>query len=348
MNKLLSIFVFVFLCTAVLAQAPLKRPERKAKAEKEQVVKPKKEKKSNNKTATKPVPKVRVDTVVIVESKTDTVYVERKSTNVPTARKQTAEDKTTLSNGQGFGKDKMASSGELDVPAVVIDGNTYTINGVSFEMIPVEGGTFRMGSYDGVSDEKPVHYVTLSDYAIGKTEVTQALWKAVMGSNPSKFKGDDNLPVESVNWHDCQDFISKLNQLTGKQFRLPTEAEWEYAARGGNRSKGYKYSGNNDIDAVAWYGGNSGDKTHPVGTKHPNELGIYDMSGNVLEWCQDWYGGYSSSSETNPTGASSGSDRMGRGGSFFRNAGGCRTTDRGNTSPYSRFSSLGLRLVLSQ
>jgi formylglycine-generating enzyme required for sulfatase activity len=347
MNKFLSIFVFVFLCTAVLAQAPLKRPKRKAKAEKEQVVKPKKEKKSNNKTATKPVPKVRVDTVVIVESKTDTVYVERKSTNVPTARKQTAEDKTTLSNGQGFGKDKMASSGELDVPAVVIDGNTYTINGVSFEMIPVEGGTFRMGSYDGDSDEKPVHNVTLSDYAIGKTEVTQALWKAVMGSNPSYFKGD-NLPVANVSWHDCQDFISKLNQLTGKQFRLPTEAEWEYAARGGNRSKGYKYSGNNDIDAVAWYEDNSGEKTHPVSTKHPNELGIYDMSGNVWEWCQDWYGEYSSSSETNPTGTSSGSDRVYRGGSWFIVAGRGRASLRHYATPVYRNYNLGLRLVLSQ
>ena len=228
-------------------------------------------------------------------------------------------------------------------------GNTFTVNGVSFEMIPVEGGTFRMGSTgsDAYDDEKPVHSVTLSSYAIGKTEVTQALWKAVMGSNPSNFKGD-NLPVENVSWNDCQDFIRKLNQLTGMQFRLPTEAEWEYAARGGNRSRGYKYSGGNDIGSVAWYNGNSGSKTHPVGTKQSNELGIYDMSGNVWEWCQDWYGKYSSSAHTNPTGASSGSSRVRRGGSWGDYARDCRSSLRYNYAPDLRFRDLGLRLALSQ
>ena len=157
------------------------------------------------------------------------------------------------------------------------------VNGVSFEMARVEGGTFRMGATseqedEADSDETPVHSVTLSGYYIGKTEVTQALWQAVMGSNPSRFKGSD-LPVECVSWNDCQEFIKKLNRLTGRNFRLPTEAEWEFACRGGNNSRGYKYSGSNDIDNVAWYWDNSGEKTHPVGTKAPNELGIYDMSG---------------------------------------------------------------------
>ena len=170
---------------------------------------------------------------------------------------------------------------------------TFEANGVSFTMIPVEGGTFTRGATSEMTEpsdwEKPTHQVTLSSYYIGETEVTQALWKAVMGSNPSWFKGDD-LPVEKVSWDDCQTFISKLNALTGKNFRLPTEAEWEFAARGGNQSRHTQFSGSSRIDDVAWYDGNSGDKTHPVKTKQPNELGIYDMTGNVWEWCQDWYG----------------------------------------------------------
>ncbi len=203
---------------------------------------------------------------------------------------------------------------------VEVNSGRFTVNGVSFEMVHVEGGTFRMGATseqedDADSDEKPVHSVTLSSYYIGKTEVTQALWQAVMGSNPSNFKGAD-LPVECVSWNDCQEFIKKLNRLTGRNFRLPTEAEWEFACRGGNNSRGYKYSGSNDIDNVAWYDGNSGDQTHPVGTKAPNELGIYDMSGNVWEWCSDWYADYTSYSQTNPKGSQSGSYRVNRGGSW--------------------------------
>ncbi len=224
--------------------------------------------------------------------------------------------------------------------------STYTINDVSFVMVPVEGGTFQMGSTDSDAndDEKPVHSVTLSSYSIGQTEVTQELWKAVMGSNPSKFKGS-KLPVERVRWEDCQTFLTKLNQATGKTFRLPTEAEWEFAARGGTKSQGYKYSGSNTIDDVAWYWDN-GDKTHEVGTKRPNELGLYDMSGNVYEWCQDWYGSYSSSAQTNPTGASSGSDRVYRGGSWCNGAGGCRSSIRINDPPSYRRYCLGLRLAL--
>ena len=228
---------------------------------------------------------------------------------------------------------------------------TLTVNGIKYNMVWVDGGTFRMGATseqgsDADSDrEYPVHSVTLSGYYIGKTEVTQALWKAVMGSNPSYWKGD-NLPVESVSWDDCHEFIRKLNALTGQNFRLPTEAEWEFACRGGNNSRGYKYSGSNYIDNVAWYSGNSGDKTHPVATKLPNELGIYDMSGNVWEWCSDWYGKYSSGAQTNPKGPYDGSSRVERGGSWIISAGYCRSSDRLSISPGNRYYSLGLRLSL--
>jgi formylglycine-generating enzyme required for sulfatase activity len=220
---------------------------------------------------------------------------------------------------------------------------TYTVNGVSFTMIPVEGGTFQMGSTTEGSCEKPVHQVTLSSFSIGQTEVTQELWQAVMGSNPSYFKGSKR-PVEQVSWNDCQTFITKLNQLTGKTFRLPTEAEWEYAARGGNKSKGYVYSGSNEIDDVAWYTSNS-NSTHDVATKSPNELGIYDMSGNVYEWCQDWYGSYSSGSQTNPTGPTSGSDRVERGGGWSSNATYCSVANRLSRTPTRSIIYLGFRLA---
>ena len=217
-------------------------------------------------------------------------------------------------------------------------------------MVSVEGGTFTMGATseqgsDAYSDEKPTHNVTLSDYMICKTEVTQELWQAVMGSNPSYFRGN-NLPVEKASWNDCQEFIKKLNSLTGLQFRLPTEAEWEYAARGGNRSKGYKYSGSNDIGSVAWYYSPSSSKTHAVATKSPNELGLYDMSGNVYEWCSDWHGDYSSGSQTNPKGPTSGSYRVIRGGSWVIGARSCRVSYRGGNNPGSRYDGLGLRLAL--
>ena len=226
---------------------------------------------------------------------------------------------------------------------------TITVNGVSFDLIKVECGTFTMGATseqgnDAQSDEK-THKVTLSDYYIGETEVTQALWQAVMGSNPSRFKGSSN-PVEYVSWYDCQEFIRKLNSLTGRTFRLPTEAEWEFAARGGNKSKGYKYAGSNSIDDVAWYDSNSGSMTHAVKTKSPNELGIYDMSGNVWEWCQDWYGSYSSNAQTNPAGPSNGSYRVSRGGSWYRSARYCRVSPRSFNSPDIGGYGKGLRMVL--
>ena len=229
---------------------------------------------------------------------------------------------------------------------------TITANGVTFTMVAVQGGTFTMGATaeqgsDANSDEKPAHRVTLSDFYIGQTEVTQALWEAVMGSNPSEFKGS-NLPVEKVSWNDCQQFITKLNQITGRHFRLPTEAEWEYAARGGDKSRGYKYAGSNDIGSVAWYEGNSGSKTHPVGQKTANELGIYDMSGNVEEWCQDWWDSdyYGKSPSTNPCNNTSAYTRVNRGGSWHYNARYCRVSYRNNYDPVARGGDLGLRLAL--
>ena len=230
------------------------------------------------------------------------------------------------------------------------------------EMVFVQGGTFLMGCTaeqggDCDSDESPNHLVTVSDFYIGKYEVTQEQWEAVMGTSISqqrdKAGGSSlygvgvNYPMYYVSWHEVQEFISRLNALTGKQYRLPTEAEWEYAARGGNQSRGYKYSGSNFIEQVAWFTDNSGGTTHPVGTKSPNELGIYDMSGNVWEWCYDRYGSYSGTQQTNPMGASSGSNRVRRGGSRYDNASICRVSNRSYDTPTNRSLNLGFRLVLS-
>ena len=238
----------------------------------------------------------------------------------------------------------------------------FTVNGVSFQMVEVQGGTFTMGATseqgsEACSDEKPSHEVTLSDYYIGKTEVTQALWEAVMGKTLSQIASEngldtygvgDNYPMYYISWDDCKEFISKLNSLTGKNFRMPTEAEWEYAARGGSKSRGYKYSGSNTLDDVAWYSGNSDYETHEVGTKSPNELGLYDMSGNVGEWCSDWYDDYSSASQTNPKGPDSGANRVLRGGSWYFNAWSCRCSYRINYGPDFLLNDLGLRLCLSE
>lgn len=231
------------------------------------------------------------------------------------------------------------------------DGNLQlTLNGVHYNLMKVDGGTFTMGATseqgsDAESDEKPAHSVTLSSYYIGKTEVTQALWTAVMGSNPSYFKGE-NKPVEQVSWNDCQEFISRLNSQTGKHFSLPTEAQWEYAARGGRKSQGNKYSGSGDIGNVAWYEDNSSSETHNVRTKSSNELGIYDMTGNVWEWCSDMYGSYSSDSQTNPTGADSSSRRVIRGDGWGSGAWNCHVSDRNLYAPGGRNYDLGLRLAL--
>ena len=244
---------------------------------------------------------------------------------------------------------------------VVIGTFVFKVSIEMFEMVFVQGGSFTMGCTseqggDCDRNEKPVHQVTVSDFYIGKYEVTQAEWKAVMGSYPSELHNTDcdNCPVDGVSWNDIQDFIRKLNALMGKNYRLPTEAEWEYAARGGSQSKGYKYSGSNNIDNVAWYYWNymSGKRgtqgtTHPVGTKNPNELGIYDMSGNVWEWCSDRYGNYGAGAVTNPQGAVTGSDHVLRGGSWISHAPYCRVSTRSNHAPGDRNNNFGFRLAVS-
>ncbi len=257
---------------------------------------------------------------------------------------------------------------------------SFSVNGVTFNMIKVKGGTFKMGAtpeqHEAYTDELPVHDVTLSDYYIGETEVTQALWEAVMGislqdyrnqrqqkideeerryraSNPNGVYFNWGLfdieigayyPVCDLDWNEWQEFISGLNKLTGQRFKLPTEAQWEYAARGGKKSQGYKYSGSNAVGNVAWCKENSqGKRAHPVATKQPNELGIYDMSGNVQEWCSDWFGAYSSNTQTNPTGPSYGSERVVRGGATVWEARLARITTRsGGVQPHLT----GLRLAL--
>ena len=239
----------------------------------------------------------------------------------------------------------------MPINNVTTADKTFTVEGVSFIMKEVVGGTFLMGAPPEDKDAfayyaKPTHQVTLSDYYIGEAEVTQELWLVVMGKNPSRFKGS-NLPVEKVSWNDCQKFICKLNKITGQKFRLPTEAEWEFAARGGNKSKNYIYSGSEgkNLRTVAWYGANSNRSTHAVKTKSPNELGIYDMSGNVCEWCNDWYGDYKSNALTNPVGPSSGSFRVLRGGGW-NDHNGLSVSARENWEPDFQNFETGLRLAL--
>lgn len=220
------------------------------------------------------------------------------------------------------------------------------------EMIFVKGGTFTMGCTkeqggDCYDSEKPAHKVTVKDFSIGKYPVTQAQWKAVMGNNPSRFSDCEDCPVERVSWDDAQKYIKKLNQLTGEHFRLPTEAEWEFAARGGIKSKGFKYAGSDKLDEVGWYDGNSGSKTYPVGKKAPNELGIYDMSGNVWEWCADWYDDYPSDAQTNPEGPIRGSYRVSRGGSWGSSPRSCRVSNRDHDDPAYRYDGIGFRLARS-
>ena len=253
--------------------------------------------------------------------------------------------------GDDNGGDDNGGDDDNESPAIL----DVTVNGVTFNMILVKSGTFYMGAqkddpnapnYDeeAWSREAPVHQVTLSDYYIAEAEVTQELWKAVMGSNPSHFEGDKR-PVEQTTWYDCQSFINKLNQLTGLNFRFPTEAEWEFAARGGNESHGYKYSGSDIIDDVAWYSAD-GKKTADVMTKKSNELGIYDMSGNVMEWCSDAFGDYSAEHQIDPTGPN-GVDRVVRGGCCLSNATYCRVALRNFLHPGGTSYGIGMRLALS-
>ena len=234
----------------------------------------------------------------------------------------------------------------------------FTVNEVTFVMMPVEGGTFTMGATaeqgnEASERELPTHQVTLSSYSIGQTEVTQELWESVMGYNPSYFKGPQ-LPVENVSWEDCQLFIAALNEITGREFHLPTEAQWEFAVRGGNESLGYKYSGSNNLATVGWYSYNDSWElrgtgyygTHAVATRNPNELMLYDMSGNVHEWCQDWYESYSSGELTDPTGPFSGTQRVYRGGSWYFDEWFCRVSFRNSAVPSFRSYGIGLRLAL--
>ena len=231
---------------------------------------------------------------------------------------------------------------------------TFTVRGVSFKMIRVEGGTFMMGENDdddneNNTEEHSVHKVTLSDYWIGETQVTQALWEVVMGDNPSEFKGESQRPVEHVSWVKCTDFFHELNKLTGKRFRLPTEAQWEFAARGGKlgKDKHNRFAGSNNICDVAWFNGNSMDKTHPVGELDANELGLYDMSGNVLEWCLDWYAPYKGKAQIDPETPFNGYNLVIlRGGSWRDEPGDCWVSKRVLIPPSDISVTYGLRLAL--
>jgi len=251
---------------------------------------------------------------------------------------KTAEEVLTLERDETLERNFTLEKGRVGVD--------FT-NSIGMEFVYVEAGSFQMGSNDGGSNQKPVHKVEISKgFYMGKYEVTQGQWEAVMGSNPSYFKGR-NLPIEKVSWNDVQSFVQKLNQKENKElYRLPTEAEWEYSARGGNQSRGYTYAGSNEINEVAWSTENSGNKTHKVGTKAPNELGIYDMSGNVWEWCQDWYGRsyYSQSSIKDPKGPNNGERKVSRGGSWTNDSFGVRVADRYSLEPTSKYNGIGFRL----
>lgn len=264
----------------------------------------------------------------------------------------------TNSQGTSYGEQRMFSTRSN---MQEIEYKTVEVNGVVFNMVRVMGSDYYMGAQssiqDGINydadakiDESPVHNVLLDDFYIGETEVTQELWYAVMGNNPSDFKNPKR-PVENISWKDCSEFIKQLNDITGMNFRLPTEAEWEYAARGGKNTNNYIYSGSETIDDVAWYCGNINSfamMTQIVGAKIPNELGIYDMTGNLYEWCQDWYDSdyYQNSTIDNPTGPLSGEKCVIRGGSFFFSAEYCRVSCRYYENPFNKNNNIGLRITL--
>ena len=243
--------------------------------------------------------------------------------------------------------EKMVKSCDIERKPDRID---ITTKGVSFSMIKVQGGTFTMGGTAEQKkpkiDEMPIHRVTLSDYYIGETEVTNELWNAIMSINPSITFSQPTQPVNNITWYDCQKFINRLSSLTGIKFALPTEAQWEFAARGGNQSKNYRFSGSNNVKDVAWYKGNSKGNLKAVKTLSPNELGLYDMSGNAYEWCSDWYGLYKSEDLTDPQGPASGSFKVNRGASAGEREELTRVSCRFNDSPNAKYQGLGLRLVI--
>ncbi len=247
------------------------------------------------------------------------------------------------------------------VPSASVDAATgaLSLGGVGavpkFLAARVEGGTFLMGAHDNQAewddDERPLHNVRLNSYYICKTEVTQELWRWVMNNNPSRFEGK-NRPVDNVCWDDCTEFLKRINRRLSElglpanaKFRLPTEAEWEYAARGGNKSKGYIYSGSNTVGQVAWYNDNADSQTHDVGTKQPNELGIYDMTGNVYEWCADRFKEYTAAAQNNPFNNGDGNVCM-RGGAYSTNKKGSRTSYRNYSGTHRFYEYTGLRLVV--
>lgn len=249
---------------------------------------------------------------------------------------------------QGIDSASLSFLVEIDDGALLL-----YVDNLPFRMMPVEGGCFTMGctrprgEKNTYSDEIPTHKVTLNSYYIGQYEVTQALWTAVMGENPSKWIGNDSLPVEQVSWNDVQIFIARLSQITGYRFRLPTEAEWEFAARGGNRSRGMTYPGvNSQVWETCWYVLNSGGRSHPVGRLKPNELGLYDMGGNVLEWCSDWMESYSANAQTSPQGPRTGENRILRGGCFNSPSWGCSVFERSWYLPDYGYSFFGFRLAM--
>ncbi len=225
-----------------------------------------------------------------------------------------------------------------------------TINEVSFSMKPVEGGKFFMGGtseqINADPDEYPIHEVELSSFFMSETPITQELYATVMGTNPSRFNTNPQHPVENVTWHDCHRFIKKLNEITGFKFRLPTEAEWEFAARGGRKTQHFQYAGSANVHEVAWFERNSDTSTHPVKSKLPNELGIYDLSGNVWEWCFDWKGDYTAMEQTNPEGPEEGTERINRGGAWFSSERTCRLSNRNANLPNHKNMMLGFRIVL--
>lgn len=256
---------------------------------------------------------------------------------------------TTNSLAQASGGQIRRGSAKVSKP---LSNKQRILGNLIRNMVFVKGGTFAMGATKDqgeqvFEDEKPMHYVTLSSFYIGKYEVTQEEWFLIMGNNPSENKGN-KLPVENVDWYDCHEFIEKLNEMTGKDFRLPTEAEWEYAARGGNRSQWNKYSGSNQLGDIAWFIDNSREVTHNVGLKRPNELGLYDMSGNVWEWCEDWYGEYEKDNPLTPTGSVYGSNRVIRGGGWESRSANCRTAARRAIDPQYYSENIGFRLVLEE